>query len=121
MEPYTITTVNKHYQYDDTLIYRKKSEFEKNLLELKDKNIYIGEHFKPQLIIGTIKEAYFVDNELKALLDIKPIYQSLVTGFSIGFYAQYAMDMEQGLHFINIHYDHLLITNTPRCGAKCKV
>jgi len=121
MKPYTITTVNTYYNYNDTKVYRPKKEFEKNLIELIGKDVYIGEHFKPQLIIGTVKEAFFVGDELKAILDIKPIYQSLITGFSIGFYAQLQLDKENGLQFVKVHYDHLLITNTPRCGAKCKI
>jgi len=121
MNTYTITTVNTHYQYNDTKVYRPKEEFEKNLIELKDKEVYIGEHFKPQLVLGTIKEAFFIGDELKAILDIKPIYQSLLTGFSIGFYAQLELNDSKGLQFINIHYDHLLVTNTPRCGVACKI
>jgi hypothetical protein len=121
MNTYTITTVNQYYNYNNTKVYRPKKEFEKNLIELKGKKVYLGEHFKPQLVIGAIKEAFFVGDKLQAILDIKPIYQSLITGFSIGFYAQVELNEEFGLQFINVHYDHLLITDTPRCGAVCKV
>jgi len=121
MKPYTITTVNTWYQYNDTQVYRPKKEFEKNLIELIGKDVYIGEHFKPQLVIGTVKETFFVGDELKAILDIKHIYKSLITGFSIGFYAQIQLDEENGLQFVKVHYDHLLITNTPRCGISCKI
>jgi len=121
MKTYTITTVNTYYNYNDTKVYRPKKEFEKNLIELIGKDVYIGEHFKPQLIIGTVKEAFFVGDELKAILNIKPIYKSLITGFSIGFYAQIQLNEENGLQFVKVHYDHLLITNTPRCGASCKI
>jgi len=122
MKPYTISTVNNWYRYNDLKIYRPKPQFQKNLIELRNKPVYIGSHFNPTLIIGKISDAFFVGDELKAYLDIEPIYQHLVKGgFSIGFTAKYEMDSVYGISFSDVHYDHLLITNSPRCGNACKI
>jgi len=119
---YTITTVNTYYEYKGTEVYRDKTEFKKDLSNLIGKPVYTGGHFKPVLTIGEIETAEFDGNRLLATIKLyNSLYSKLLTGFSIGFYTHLKMDKDKGLMFTNIKYDHLLITNTPRCGAVCTI